>query len=546
MKVLGDDCISTTVWYLSGPGVSPTLTAAASSKTSNAISAQALGRRIASAVCFGLNWVIVATVIKTGESLTSIFLGVGVAGSFLGSWWTARMIHSAGMIHVVSLRRFNVLGFGFFASSSPHGTGATFAPRCLAISTSSAHSPAIWLTLLLSTGSYVLLYLGLRVANWWVPLATLGVVGTAACLRAVLIENGRVATVENSRTGDVFNFLRRRNAMCQHMIEQRNAPEVTTHSTSLHGIKATLRNAAVQNLEEHRFDKSWTILTPSGDISTHLAMISGDGIHDVQARLLFNAYAVASYLHCANLQPRLQDPTDFVISDRLYARSEFLGKDAIWQQQLKIFIPPVKKYGQSVQHPSTIYQTAAALLRIWVTEALVGPHDCQMTSERLPSGPASIAQYDGPHASASALLLRYLTDAAVNEINALRRTAQLNSKNPIDDGRACEDDWAAIWSNKVMLWMAVKIICALKPTDMPYDVFGAQVQRKHGEMMRTYTESNAKINGLSIIGAGGPSDVADLVPWYVSQLIAAGLVAPMSEWSSMTGLRFPGIYAEET
>lgn len=539
---LGDDCITTTVWYLSGPGVSPTLTAAVHSKHSKSTSAHALGRYIASAMCFGLSWVIVATVIKTEESITSIFMGAGVAGSFLGSWWTARMIHSAAKIDVVSLRRFNVLSLGFFASGFQQGTGANFTPRCLAVSTSNNGSPAIWLTLLLSTGSYILLYLGLRVATWWVPHATLGVVGIAATMRAILIENGKLDPIDNSREGGFFNSLRRRSALCQHMIEQNNSPEFMAHAISLHDNNTALHSEAIPNSKIH--DSDWTILMPSGDISAHLAMISTDGVHDAQARVLFNAYAVASQLYCSNLQPRLQDPTDLAISDCLYVRSEFLGRDAVWQQRLKVFVPQREHQEQSAEHPSTTYQTAAALLRIWVTEALNSHHDCQKTSERLP-GAASNALYNVPHASASALLLRYSTEGRGNEINELRRIVQRNSKKPIDDRRSSEADWTAIWSNRVMLWMAVKVICALKPTGMTYKAFGAQIQQEHREMIGIYTRSNPNINSTSIIGSGGPSSAADLVPWYVSNLSAAGLVSPTDEWSSMSTSRFPHIFAEE-
>lgn len=530
MIVLGGDCQSSSIMYLSGPGVDPTLSASVSFNSL---------RYMVSVICIGLNLAIVAIGSRNEEILTTIFMGVGVAGSFLSSWWIARMISAVGSISKISLTRFRVLGIGFFSKKLPRGTGASSTPRCIAISTINTKSPNISfvsIAILLSTVAYISLYLGLRSASWWKPLAILGVVGAGACSRAVLIENGKLDDMENSRKSSDFGFLRMRSAFCQHMIEQE--PSVSARTNS-HSSDHTSDAGRSESLPEQ--SNKWTIVKPSGHIHAHLALISTDGIHDPQARVLFNAYAVASKLYSLNLEPRSHGAEEMIISDGIYVQSEFLGKDAIWQQRLNLAIPRIESETDG-QQPSLTYRNVAALLRIWVTEALNGTRRCFVASKL--SQISSDGVYKVPHTTTDALLLRYSNDHDDNEIQDLQCKVRREYAKSLQTRRPLKNEWIEIWSNKVMLWMAVKILFALKPVALSYHDFGGQIQSEFREMVSSYTRFFPGIGTSSLIEPKVSKRVEDLVPWYISRLSAAQLIKPRND--RMTVGRFRVLCTEET
>lgn len=516
--------------YLSGPGVDPTLSASVSFNSL---------RYMVSVICIGLNLAIVAIGNRNQEILTTIFMGVGVAGSFLSSWWIARMISTVGSISKISLTRFRVLGMGFFSKKVPHGTGASSTPRCIAISTISTKSPNILfvsLAILLSTVAYISLYLGLRSASWWKPLAILGVIGAGACSRAVLIENGKLDDMENSRKSSDFSFFRTRSPFCQHMIQQE--PSVTAKTNS-HSSDHTFGVERLKSLPEH--SSKWTILKPSGHVHAHIALISTDSIHDPQARLLFNAYAIASKLYSLDLEPRSHGVGETIISDDIYVQSEFLGKDAIWQQRLNLSIPRIDSETDG-QQASFTYRNVAALLRIWVTEVLNGPRGCFVASKL--SQISSDGAYKVPHTTSDALLLRYSSDHDGSEIRDLQCKVRREYAKSLQTRRPLKNEWTEVWSNKVMLWMAVKILFALKPVALSYNAFGGQIQSEFREMVSSYTRFFPGISTSSLIEPNLSKRVEDLVPWYISRLSAAQLVKPRND--RMTVGRFRVLCTEET
>lgn len=499
--------------YLSGPGMDPTL--------SNSRSFSFL-RYTASIISIGLNLVIVAIGIRNEETLTSTFMGIEVAGSFLGSWWIARMIAAVGRISKIPLRKFRVLGVGFFSRAVPHGRGASSPPRCIAISTISTESPNIFfvcLAILVSTIALISLYLGLRSAPWWKPLAVLGVVGAGACSRAILTEDGKLDNNEDGRKSSDFSLFRNRSAPCQHMITQGCAIPARTNTASPHHMNGV---RCKKRLPEN--SNEWTILIPSGHIHALLALISTDGIHDPQAKLLFNAYAIAAGLYSLNLAPRSHESGKMIVSDCIYVQSEFLGKDAVWQQRLNLSIPRIDSKSDR-QQPSITYRKVAALLRIWVTEALNGPRRCFVASQfsKLPSDEASRVPRTARMAA---------NDHDDNEIDDLQSKVQCKSTSQTT--HVLKNEWTEVWSNKVMLWMAVKIIFALN-----HD-FGAQIQHEYMEIASSYTRLIPEITNSSLFESSGSKRVVDLVPWYISQLSAAQLVTPR------TNIRFRSICMKQT
>ncbi|MCJ1261124.1 hypothetical protein MMC22_000988 [Lobaria immixta] len=535
---LGSGSHSSSIMYLSGPGVDPALSASASSSSFNSMSTHAFWRYVASFICVALNLVIIAIGIRHEEILTSIFMSVGVAGSFLGSWWIARMISAAGSINIISLRRFRVQGMGFFSKEVPHGTGASSTPRCIAISTMSTNSPnvsLVFLAVLLSTVAYISLYLGLRSASWWKPLAILAVVGAGACSRAILIENGKLDNFEDDRKSSDFSSFRKRSALCQHMMEKRYSIPAMIN-TEFKKPDETSSAGRIKALPEN---SNWTILNPSGHIDNLLAFISTDGIHDPQARVLFNAYAIASELFSLNLEPRNHEAAELIISDRVYVQSEFLGKNAVWQQRLKLSIPRIGSQTGG-QHPSFTYRNLAALLRIWVTEALSGHQRCYVASQ---ASQLSSDVYQVPRTTVNALLLRYSNDNDDNEIKDLQRMVRSDSWSSPETRPSLDYEWTEIWSNKVMLWMAVKILFALKPVGLSHIDFGLGVQREHKEMVWGYTRFIAGLGDSSLIEPACPKDANKLVPWYISRLSAAQLVTPRGEETTVG--RFRNILMEE-
>lgn len=486
-----------------------------------------------------MNLLIIAIGIRNEELLTSIFMGIGVAGSFLGSWWIARMISAAANINIVSLRRFRVQGMGFFSKEVSHGTGASSTPRCIAISTMSTTSPnvsLVSLAVLLSTIAYISLYLGLRSASWWKPLAILAVVGAGACSRALLIENGKLDNFEDGRKSSDFSSFRKRSALCQHMIEKRYSIPAMTNAKS----KKPNQTFSAERIKALPENSNWTILNPSGHIDTLLAFISTDGIHDPQAKVLFNAFAIASELFSLNVEPRSHEVAELIISDRVYVQSEFLGKNAVWQQRLKLSILRTGSQTDG-QHPSITYRNLAALLRIWVTEALNGHQRCYVASQ---ASQLSSDVYRVPRTTVNALLLRYSNDDNDdNEIKDLQRMVRSKSWNPPQTRPSLDYEWTEIWSNKVMLWMAVKIIFALKPVGLSYSDFGLGVQREHKEMVSVYTRFIAGLSDSSLIEPACPKDADKLVPWYISRLSAAQLVTPRGDRTTVG--RFRNILTEE-
>lgn len=538
IRALGSGSHSSSIMYLSGPGVDPTLSASASSSSFNSMSTHAFWRYVVSFICVAMNLVIIAIGIRNEEILTSIFMGVGVAGSFLGSWWIARMISVAGSINIISLRRFRVQGMGFFSKEVPHGTGASFTPRCIAISTMSTNSPnvsLVSLAVLLSTVAYISLYLGLRSASWWKPLAILAVVGAGACSRAILIENGKLDNFEDGSKSSDFSSFRKRSALCQHMMEKRYSIPAMIN-TELKKPDQTFSAGRIKALPEN---SNWTILNPSGHIDNLLAFISTDGIHDPQARVLFNAYAIASELFSLNLEPRIHEAAELIISDRVYVQSEFLGKNAVWQQRLKLSIPRIGSQTGG-QHPSFTYRNLAALLRIWVTEALSGHQRCSVASQASQLSPDV---YQVPVTTVTALLLRYSNDNDDNEIKDLQRMVRSDSWSSPETRPSLDYEWTEIWSNKVMLWMAVKILFALKPVGLSHIDFGLGVQREHKEMVSGYTRFIAGLGDSSLIEPACPKDANKLVPWYISRLSAAQLVTPRGDETTVG--RFRNILMEE-
>ncbi|MCJ1255772.1 hypothetical protein MMC24_003589 [Lignoscripta atroalba] len=516
--------------YIEGTGVSPALTANAGGPYQQTNDQRY--RYLAGSICVCLNIAIVITNgIVYGNALTSTLIAVGMAGSFFGSWKTAYLVYRATEVAMFSLRDLEVLRAGFFSETDDQGSDMTPLPRSIAISQARRFRPSISVvisTVIISSLAFVSLYLGLRAAAWWIPLLMLANVALTSCMRAFLSEDLILTRREASRWG--FSTFRQCHGLCPHMFvgnadstlhdqiglcrqNSRQVPKNTNSGTSCH-----------QNAEP-KLLQAWTVISIVGNISPHPSPPMISGRISVQERdLIINAFAVVLALQTKGLQPRKLDIEHNKGRHTRYIRSEFLAMDGVWQQDLDLDIGYQLYLSDKPPFLEVPYKVAA-LLRIWATAALVGEHNMQKNCTFAPFTQSAREEQITAPSYPCDLFIRAHVPPQEPEIYQLFRTAQRMAK----DGRELWFRYAELWSNKVMLWMTVKIIFALeaswlRPQDEDFPTVCRSQWEALAEECRRHTDPNVTTATFYDRRDTTRSCRSENIPLYVDCLQTAGLV----------------------
>ena len=527
-----NDCKFFNTTFLKGPGVSPVLTATESlDHVSRFWFSQQYLRYSASLLCLSLNLGIIIINGFLGDSLITLsFIIFGIAGSFASSWITATLIYRATDIYYFSLSGLQVLCAGFFSDSEPDGIGLTYLPSTIAISTASQFSQrmgTLIFTVFISAASFCMLYLGLRSAPWWVPLAMLGNVAFATCIRAVL---GYDINVDPSRSELASRFSRyRRKAVLCHLLAGRHENDKLHSTTSFHiaGTSSTKlyeRFGSKEDLAKRAADEkmAWSILSFAGTANScpgnYIPIAQDLNIAEkVEKTLLYNAYNISLWLHKENLAP--VGISRYGSHKANYVASEFLGTGGIWHQPFEVLLPLSSKDTDLILDDEQILEW----LRMWITESLTGNHG--LTSNCFPP------QYSN-ESPQSAQVSHVWKEFFCNEEDMMslqelvKETAQILALGR-DPPRS---SWTSIWSNKAMLWMAIKIIFASRSSWMDSEEFTRLLKqgRDRANPLRAEDSSlddeDVVIHCLSRTGTLG-LDIEGIVPCYVGSLVKRELVA---------------------
>ena len=527
-----NDCKFFNTTFLKGPGVSPVLTATKSlDHVSRFWFSQQYLRYSASLLCLSLNLGIIIINGFLGDSLVTLsFLIFGIAGSFVSSWIIATLIYRAADICYFSLSGLQVLCAGFFSDSEPDGIGLTYLPSTIAISTASKfshHMGTLIFTVFISVASFCMLYLGLHAAPWWVPLAMLGNVAFATCMRAVL---GYDINVDPSRSELASRFSRyRRKAVLCHLLAGTHQNDKLCSTTSSHSAETSLiklyenfgskEDSAIRVADEKM---AWSILSFAGTAKScpgsYVPIAQDLNIAEkVEKTLLYNAYNISLWLHKENLAPVSVSRYGSHIAS--YIASEFLGTGGTWYQPFELLLPLSSKDTDLILDDEQILES----LRMWITESIMGNHG--LTSSCFPS------RYSD-ESRKSAQVSHVWKEFFCNEEDMMtlqelvKETAQTLAlgRDPL------RSSWTSIWSNKVMLWMAIKIIFASRSSWMDSGEFTRLLKqgRDRANPLRAEDSSlddeDVVLHRLSRTGTLG-LDIEGIVPYYVGSLVERELVA---------------------
>ncbi|KAI9873933.1 MAG: hypothetical protein M1830_010380 [Pleopsidium flavum] len=140
-----------------------------------------------------LNWVV------THNKLTTSLISLGLTGSTMSSFWTAVLVSRGTSQETVSTEGIHPFRAGFWSSNYPWGVRLNYSPRQVVMSVErdktsqhfslEIHDLVTPASVFVTASAFILLYLGLRAAEWWVPFAMLGNVAFATCMRATLTVN---------------------------------------------------------------------------------------------------------------------------------------------------------------------------------------------------------------------------------------------------------------------------------------------------------------------------------------------------------------------
>jgi len=189
-------CSSRALAYLSWPEVSQSLTTNANVN----LRRMRCSQNIAALMCLlinitltALNWLV------TRNKLTTSLISLGLAGSTLTSFWTAVLVSRSTSQETVSMEGIHPFRAGFWSSNYPWGVRLDYNPKQVVMSVErdktsqhfslEVHDLVTPGSVFVTASAFVLLYLGLRAAEWWVPFAMLGNVAFATCMRATLTVN---------------------------------------------------------------------------------------------------------------------------------------------------------------------------------------------------------------------------------------------------------------------------------------------------------------------------------------------------------------------
>ena len=529
-----DECTISNATYLEGPGVSPVLTSTESLDGSTfALPNKQNMRYCATLICATLNIVIIAASGILGDSvITLTLISVGVLGAFLGSLMTANFIRRSAKLTYLSMIGSTVICAGFFSNDDLEGIGLTYSPSTIVISTASDGPSTAWassLTVLLSTMAFISLYLGLRAAAWWVPLTMLANLGLAAFLRAMLGREMNVKEVQSEKAS-VFSKFRRKAVLDYLVIEQILTP--TTSATSIQnnniddyneGKVLTFANSSASDSDSG----GWTIISAAGMAKAHPCEYipperGVSGADRVVKTLLYNAFNIAYILYASGFMPR--DSRLASLHQGNFLQSEFLGDTAIWRQPLELLLPFSYVDSDLILDDPRL----ARLLRIWVTEAFVGDHVFTKGEPySLPRWPIE--------PNKSVFSSPFVKEEPIDEeagILLLQRTIRETAQALAAGQNPLTNSWAIIWSNKTMLWMAIKIIFASRPSSLDLVEFGRILQARRNNLVPiTFPQGDVSRMDPEYLVIHYPSlqgsvhmNMEKLVPWYIDCLVKGGLV----------------------
>ena len=542
-----DECTFMNATYLEGPGVSPVLTATESLDGSTlSLPNQQNMRYCASLLCATVNVGLIVTDGLSGESKTTLtFVSIGVIGTFLGSLIIANFIRQATTLSYLSMRNYNVECAGFFSAKHPSGIGLAYSPSIIAISTANSAPSNAWasgFTVLLTVLSFISLYLGLRAAAWWLSLSMLADVGITAILRAVL---GRAMNIERNYSKKAFQFstFRRKAALC-HMVIAQNSKSLKKETPNNEdddyvddkGFTIPCRFANSSNLGK------WAVISAAGGAKASPCpyippkgnICATDRVIDT---LLYNAFNVAYQLHANSFVP--QDGHNASQHKGTFIRSEFLGDTTVWRQPLDLLMPFSEKDSNLILDNDGL----AELLKSWITEAFVGDHEITAGE------PYSLPQCPFEHVKKIPLspFINEGTFVEGPEILALQQMVRKTARTLLADGNLPATSWTLIWSNKLILWMAIKLIFASRPPSRDPAVFARVLQERRQKLVplafpgRSNTDADPSIMDADYLVFHYPNsqgslhmDMEKLVPWYISCLAKGGLVMVVENNSHQT------------
>lgn len=188
-------CKSKSLAYLNWPDVSHTLTTSVNVQ----VPLLYFSRLLVIAVCLSANALLIVLNWRARHDvMTTTFVSLGLLGSYSFSVWTATLVGRSTRQATVPVKNIQPFRAGFFSTNFPSGAYMAYCPKRVVMSmernmeSRDLEEGPFWyipLFVIMSTASFLTLYLGLRAAEWWLPLAIFSNVGFATCMRAILTIN---------------------------------------------------------------------------------------------------------------------------------------------------------------------------------------------------------------------------------------------------------------------------------------------------------------------------------------------------------------------
>ena len=528
-----DECSILSTTHLDGPGLSPSIAPADVSRGQGLSRSYMETVRISASIICVLRNVVIITLdaLSQEETLTVALIAIGTSMVFFTSLASTTVIARAAKLHNVSLKEFDVLSAGVFSATKPMGVSLKLPLPSITISVPNPQIKKAWLMVVLVTGSavaYVSLYLGLRVAVWWVPLAMLGNSVLAACFRTVAT-SGTEIDVPSLNKMSKFTKYRSRNELCFLLVVQNKT--ILDNVSEPQSVRCDQEDSETFVHEKRRQPQEledYTLLAIGGpNVSPKSNGFEDEGNKMLQNTLLANAYAIVEALHATRY--RLRRPNDIHSGEKSSLRSEFVGADGVWHQNFDILI----QLTDDSRIPSDLSSRIKAILRIWITQAFLGDHEFNKSTDfalprhSVPSTSALKLALHGPNYP----FLKHQGPQAAFELIWLQREARKTAISWCAGEDALHTSWTTTWSHKAMLWMAVKIIFSVQ-FHVPDEDFRAMLVQERTALwdsvqsITPHQDGEAAVESMrkrQALGKGTQCSAEVFVPWYVDCLIATGL-----------------------
>lgn len=572
----GTGCSSRALAYLSWPDVSEQLTTNANVQSGK----MRVCRDMAALTCLSIN--IALTVLNwtfQHNKLTTSLISLGLAGSTLTSFWAAVLVSRSTSQESVCLKAIRPFRAGFLSSNHPRGVGLAYSPTQVVMSVErdktsqylalEVHDLVTPGSVLVAVLAFVVLYLGLRAAEWWVPFAMLGNVAFGASMRAILTINASLISSDwdkscgatwspNPLSSSDLLWLLHIWQDLQLGGEQPSLAELRgkTKQSRLksQAVRSTLGNVEVgpgllnkfrhwlptgnsvvpgsrktSSLTQLPHRTSWRKL-PYGvsESKNHWTVLSAcseragnnfleRSVIEPPSQFIHVAIAVTNEivsrglvtlesLSCSHSREGISKAGPPTAGVH-FIRSEFVSLGGIWQQPLEVAVSRTQE---------TFLDPAAAIctcLRAWAVQALL---------ENKPVSKLStfnlVPKIEGGETARNEFVLRlHESMESIDNIpikdfwNGEAQNSDISSYPTELDAVAAHRLAEAFWSPRWMLWMAVRIVLAL------YGEEGAQsamIQQMGDEQhLRTQTHGREAVRKEQILG-------------YVDFLEAGGLLLP--------------------